>query len=158
MTAGRSKLANAYKYAFGGKNITSMSLYSGPARLDEAVSVRFAPWHGENDPARISWMGTGDAHLKETSEIDAFEAHFGSLIDSVSTFMLPHHGSIKNSDPNRLISNADEWVAAADPTDPTWKHPHEELADEIDRRGKPLRRVKAAQSTAFFELGLVGWK
>ena len=137
----RDLLADAYKYAFRGKNITSLSLYSGPSDPRSAGATVVMPRMAEEEFAKIAWMGTGDAPLRRKSHIDAFEAHYGDLLDAVSTFMLPHHGSLHNSDPDRLISNADIYVAAAQPSREDWKHPAPQLEAKVRRLNRAFCRV-----------------
>ena len=74
----------------------------------------------------------------------------------VSTFLLPHHGSIHNSNANRLVSDADRWVAAADPIH-DWDHPAKLLVDAVKDRRRGFRQVKSAPATALDEAMVVFW-
>jgi len=151
----RMQLGRAYRYAFEDKNMTSMSLYSGPG---EETRVKWVyPDVSRTVPNRIGWVGTGDADLRDPQEIEAFEDHYGRMLDTVSTFVLPHHGSIHNSDPNRPVVIADTWVACAEPIHKTWNHPADELRDAIERRGRNFHHVRSDPSTSLFEVALVGW-
>lgn len=152
----RMKLARAYEYAFGDKNLTSLSLYSGPSEPERTWACRIAPCCFETEPARISWLATGDAHLEDHAAIDALELHYGARLDYVGTYVVPHHGSIANSNPDRLPTHANDWVVCADPSH-EWDHPAEEIVDAIRRRGK-FRHVRADPSTEFREVAVLGWR
>lgn len=158
VTRHRMKLASAYGEIFGkaNKNLTSLSLYSGPANFRQASSLVFTPWLAPRGEAKISWLGTGDAPLKTPADISAFEQFYAAELDHVSSFMLPHHGSIENSDPEHLISDADIYIAAADPCH-AWEHPSETLCDAVFGAGKRFHVVRAQRRTALDESFLVVW-
>lgn len=157
VTRHRGKMSAAYKAAFKDKNSTSLCLYSGPALpyLVEAVQIQprlpFAPI------ARIGWMGTGDADLKNPASIAAFASHYRDELDYISTFMFPHHGSIHNSDPSVLISNADQWVAAAKPNHKNWKHPAKALRKAVKARGQIFRHVGDTKRSKLSEFVIACW-
>lgn len=71
-----------------------------------------------------------------------------------STFVLPHLGSIHNSDPDRLVSQADYWVVAAEPVHRRWEHPAEEVRAAAEERGA-FRHVRGEPETEFSEVMLV---
>jgi glyoxylase-like metal-dependent hydrolase (beta-lactamase superfamily II) len=156
VTRHRSKMARAYRHAFGNKNTTSLSLYSGPANPHAAGGVQIWPHTAAADVAKIAWMGTGDADLRDSHSINRFEAHYRDVIEYVSTFMLPHHGSIHNSDPQRLVSNADRWVAAAEPSH-DWEHPAKLLIKAVEDRGRDFQTVKSNPKSALDEALVVFW-
>jgi hypothetical protein len=156
VTRHRSKMARAYKHAFKNKNTTSLSLYSGPADPQAAGAVQIWPPAAAAETAKIAWLGTGDADLKDPRAIDRFEAHYRDVIEYVSTFMLPHHGSIHNSDPQRLVSNADRWVVAAQSAH-NFEHPAKLLTDAVKGRGRDLQHVKSNLLSAFDEVAVVFW-
>jgi hypothetical protein len=80
-------------------NVTSMSLYSGPAL--SFVSHHFA-WssNGRHETSCSSrapgWIGAGDSKLRNKARRESFLAHFAEVSDRVTTFALPHHGSKNN--------------------------------------------------------------
>lgn len=150
VTKKRTKLAAAYRTAFGDKNLTSLCLYSGPADPQATDASGFDPWLVAHDLTKIGWLGTGDAHLKEAADIAAFEQALGADIDHTSTFVFPHHGSIKNSDPGRLITDADHWVASADPVH-DWEHPHWTLRQAVSVAGRHFHHVRSPPQTLFRE-------
>lgn len=141
VTRHRTALARAYKWAFGDKNETSLSLYSGPVSPERCGAV-FAgrPMLAK---AKIGWLGTGDANLRDDEPIRRFEDFYGADLEQVTTFVLPHHGSIHNSDPNRLVSDAETWVANAQPIHRHWKHPDPELSLAEDRKSWYLNTAPA---------------
>lgn len=151
VTTKRTALARAYKEAFGDKNLTSLCLYSGPLNPIDAHAIALMHDLPSDPLTKIGWLGTGDAHLKEPADISAFRRGYGAELDLVSTYLLPHHGSIENSDPNDLIVDADLWVAAADPLHP-WAHPHWELQAAVARMGRTFHHVRASEFTASEEL------
>lgn len=136
-------LGEAYAYAFGSKNGTSLSLYSGPALPSRAGATVIEPYLRPAGLAKIGWLGTGDAPLRSDRAADAFEAHFGDFLNAVSTFMLPHHGSIHNSNPLRLLGDADIYFAAADPMRDDWKHPAPQLKIAVEHAGRIFHHVSS---------------
>ena len=153
----RAKLSNAYIRAFGSKNITSLSLYSGPENHDLAGAVQLEPELKEASKARVGWMGTGDAYLRDRADIRQFSDRFSADLEFVSTFVLPHHGSIENSDPGLLVSNADLWVACAEPSH-AWKHPHPDLEAAVRKRDGKFSHVSSKASSALTERVIVFWQ
>ena len=156
VTRHRSKMARAYRHAFKDKNTTSLSLYSGPAHPSTTGAVQLWPFAPATDTAKVAWMGTGDADLKDHDAIARFERHYRDGMPYVSTFLLPHHGSIHNSNPYKLVSDADRWVASAEPIHP-WEHPAQALIDAVSARGRGFQHVKSNQSSAFDEALIVFW-
>lgn len=150
VTKQRTKLAAAYRTAFGDKNLTSLCLYSGPVDPDAMDAIGVVPGLTAHDLTKIGWLGTGDAHLKDAGDIVALERAYGVDIDHTSTFVFPHHGSIKNSDPGRLVTDADHWVAAADPVH-DWEHPHWTLRRAVSAAGKNFHHVRSPPKTVFRE-------
>lgn len=143
VTRHRTVLARAYKWAFKDKNETSLSLYSGPANPGQCGAVFSG--RPQHDTPKVGWLGTGDAYLNDPDRITAFERHYCGELEQVSTFVLPHHGSIHNSDPARLLSAADLFVACAQPIHSHWRHPDPILVQAIrnDRRRFRLVSGKA---------------
>ena len=150
VTTKRTKLAKAYAQAFKDKNLTSMSLYSGPAEPDTLDAMSIEHGLGAHELTKVGWLGTGDAHLREASERKALEMGFAVDLPVTSTFVFPHHGSIENTDPDALVSEADNWVAAADPIH-KWAHPHWSLQKAVSDLGATFRHVRAHKETAFDE-------
>jgi glyoxylase-like metal-dependent hydrolase (beta-lactamase superfamily II) len=158
ITRHRAKLAGAYKRVFGDKNLTSLCLYSGPAEPARAGAIQIRPDLPPAAKVRVGWMGTGDAYLREQSAIDAFSSHYSEDLDFVSTFVLPHHGSIRNSDPDRLVSEADIWVASAEPIHTNWEHPASALRDAVESAGKIFHHIRRNPASALDEQMMVFWQ
>lgn len=149
VTRHRTVLARAYKWAFKDKNETSLSLYSGPANPEQCGAVFLGrPRH---HTPKVGWLGTGDAYLRDPDRIAAFERHFRDELDQVSTFVLPHHGSIHNSDPAHLISAADLFVACAQPIHSHWRHPDPILVRTIRNDRRRFRLVSGKAGSALVE-------
>lgn len=157
VTTKRTKLAQVYRAAFGDKNLTSLCLYSGLVAPADFDAMAIEPKMEAHDLTKIGWLGTGDTHLIKPSERAALQKGFGSDVDHVSTFMFPHHGSIKNSDPGNLVSDADHWVAAADPIH-DWKHPHWSLEAAVSKMKRTFHRVRSPEATGFDETFFVSPK
>jgi len=158
VTKHRMKLARAYGAIFGkaNKNLTSMSLYSGPANPTETDGWTITPALQPHPETKIGWIGTGDTPLKDPGDISDFESFYSSEIRQVTTFMFPHHGSIENSDPGQLVSDAETFVAAADPPH-AWEHPSKQLCNAARFAGAAVEVVMKQRKTAFDESVLVAW-
>ncbi|WP_143240128.1 hypothetical protein [Agrobacterium sp. DSM 25558] len=158
VTKHRMKLARAYGAIFGksNKNLTSMSLYSGPANPEEADGWTITPVLLPHLETKIGWMGTGDTPLKDVHDISTFERFYSNDMKRITTFMFPHHGSIENSEPGQLVSQADTFVAAADPSH-DWEHPSKQLCKAASLTGAAVEVVMKQRKTAFDESVLVTW-
>ncbi|ESZ78662.1 hypothetical protein [Mesorhizobium sp. L103C105A0] len=155
VTKHRTAISRAYAWAFGDKNETSLSLYSGPADPQTAGAVMrnsrtFAR-------ARVGWMGTGDAGFRNPQAVQGFQHYYRDEMDWVSTFMLPHHGSAHNFDPALFVVDADLWVAAAQPIHLHWKHPAPEIVKAIKASGALFRRVGSSPKSLLEERMVVFW-
>ncbi|MEF3127510.1 hypothetical protein [Rhizobium leguminosarum] len=155
VTKHRMAVSRAYSWAFGDKNETSLSLYSGPAEPQTAGAVlrnsrTFAS-------ARVGWMGTGDASFKDPLAVQRFQHHYRDEMDWVTTFMLPHHGSAHNFDPSLFVVDAELWVAAAQPIHLHWKHPAPEIVKAIKASGARFRKVDSSPKSLLEEKMVVFW-
>lgn len=148
-------LGEAYRHAFGNKNATSLSLYSGPADPSRVGATVVRPRLGRWPLAKIGWLGTGDALLRQSAMVNLFETHFGNLLSAVSTFMLPHHGSIHNSNPKRLVGDADIYFAAAEPGRDDWKHPAQQLVNAAKDADKIFHHVSSRRSSRLEEVAIL---
>jgi hypothetical protein len=157
VTTKRTKLAKLYKAAFGNKNLTSLCLYSGLVAPEDFDAMAFEPTMEGHDLTKIGWLGTGDTHLVKPADRAAFHHGYGIDVDYASTFVFPHHGSIENSNPANLVSDADHWVAAADPIH-DWEHPHWSLEEAVSKLGRTFHRVRSPEATGFDETFLVSPK
>jgi hypothetical protein len=155
VTDHRTMISRAYAWTFGDKNETSLSLYSGPLHPQSAGAVyRNMP---QSPVARVGWLGTGDAGLRDPHAVGRFRDFYRDELDWISTFVLPHHGSIHNSDPSLPVTNAELWVAAAQPTHRTWKHPAPEIVAAVKSNGAKFRKVGSAPRSLLEERMLVFW-
>lgn len=157
VTTHRQKVARAYKFAFANKNGTSLSLYSGPASPDRAGAVC---WNlPDYRAARVGWLGTGDADLRNPREVSRFAHHFSDELPSVSSFVLPHHGSIENYDPDNHVSrlDADVWITAARPVHDKWEHPHPKIVESVEAAGHVFKNVGRRPDPPVDERAVVFW-
>ncbi|SDX03214.1 hypothetical protein SAMN05444358_102245 [Ruegeria halocynthiae] len=155
VTKHRTTLSRAYAWAFGEKNETSMSLYSGPTKPEEAGAVVYKS--KERDCARVGWLGTGDACLLDPQTVRKYQDHYSEELDWVTTFMLPHHGSAHNFDPDLPVVDAELWVAAAQPKNSTWKHPAPGIVKAIKASGAKFRKVDSSPNSLLVERMVVFW-
>jgi hypothetical protein len=151
ITSGRPDMSRAYEAAFKNKNLTSLCLYSGPfdpAGMDASSYGRLA----SHRLTKVGWLGTGDTDLRKRANIAGFREEYKDTLDLVSTFVFPHHGSIKNSDPANLVCDADAWIAAAEPVH-RWKntHPHPKLKQAAKKVGAVFKRVGSIPTQGYME-------
>jgi hypothetical protein len=155
VTKHRTTLSRAYAWAFGDKNETSMSLYSGPTKPEEAGAVVYKS--KKRDCARVGWLGTGDACLLDPQTVRKYQDYYSEELDWVTTFMLPHHGSAHNFDPDLPVVDAELWVAAAQPKNSTWKHPAPGIVKAIKASGAKFRKVGSSPNSLLVERMVVFW-
>jgi hypothetical protein len=151
--------------AQGLANLVSLALLSTPpdgVRLleysDSSTGDRpCCPWIGAllGDRNRGAWLGTGDAPLGKDAVWNDFAAHYGSALNSLQTFVVPHHGAAPasghtfynpalNSRPgmNSVIS-----VGALN----NYGHPRPEVIRQILGRGGRLHIVSEGAWPAYVE-------
>lgn len=120
-------LAAAYKVVDDDLNVTSLSLYSGPVALPAApfgYLARFGKWQsGPSGDDRCAWLGTGDAALAATAYRRNFLDHYRLLLRNVQSFVLAHHGSERNFDPQLLVEIDPGLVIAQADKIGRWRHP-----------------------------------
>lgn len=155
VTTHRTAVARAYAWAFGDKNETSLTLYSGPAEPQKAGAVlRNSQMFAK---ARVGWMGTGDLGLKDPLTVQRFQNYYRDEMDWVTTFMLPHHGSAHNFDSSLFMIDAELWVAAAQPIHKKWKHPAPEIVRAVRASGARFRKVGSSPKSLLEEKMVVFW-
>ncbi|WP_447763417.1 hypothetical protein [Sphingopyxis panaciterrae] len=149
-----SKLKAAYNEVDKDLNVTSLCLYSGPARPPQGeqrtLECEFGSWHGSTEGA-IAWLGTGDAALKEKSRRTAFIKHYGDLLQQVATLTMPHHGSdhnfhvdlLKAVDPLYCVVAADKYLK--------WNHPGPHAAQAVASSGRFLSVVTSNPASTVAE-------
>lgn len=155
VTKHRTEISRAYSWAFGEKNETSLSLYSGPVNPRKAGSIYRNM--SQCPISRIGWLGTGDANLTDPKTVNDLKSHYRDELDWIMTFVLPHHGSAHNYDPANPIVDAELWIAAAAPTRPSWKHPAPEIVKKIKETGAKFRRVGSEPGDLLEERMVVFW-
>jgi len=155
VTKHRTAVARAYAWAFGDKNETSLTLYSGPAEPQKAGAVLYNSQMFAK--ARVGWMGTGDVGFKDPLTVQRFQNYYRDEVDWVTTFMLPHHGSAHNFDPSLFVIDAELWVAAAQPTHKKWKHPAPEIVRAVRASGARFRKVCSSPKSLLEERMVVFW-
>ncbi|WP_419145198.1 MBL fold metallo-hydrolase [Myxococcus stipitatus] len=147
----RAKLADAYRLIRRDRNLTSMSLYSGPA------------WRGANHasrsfagrrcclPQKAGWLSTGDSMLTRKARVDKLVERLSSLLPEVGTFVLPHHGSRHNFSATTLETSISGvlWIACSGPN--SYGHPHIELLESLEHRGDTWT-VTHQESTRLLEV------
>jgi len=139
--AKRASLARAYRALHTDRNLTSMSLYSGPASSFTKITrvSNYSPhylWHLHYpDTSAVGWLGTGDQVLKRAERIAAFEHFHANLLPACSTFMLPHHGSAHNFSYHLCAGLPSPvcWVIPYGPN--SYGHPDRTLVSGLQTRG-----------------------
>ena len=144
-------LAGAYKAAFGDRNLTSLSLYSGP----DEVPGRGGRLMLNLDPCelvwKIGWLGTGDAPLKSPKDARELLSHFSAQQASISTFSLSHHGSIHNYSPT-VVAGLQPRICVASAKPPkNWKHPHPAVMADVTSQGASAVHVDDTDDSSFDE-------
>jgi len=149
----RAELARAYGVIRADRNLTSMSLYSGPAHGlmpvgdGTLMQRRLFRHHSLHHSRRSGWLGTGDAVLTRANRARAFEHFFEPVLSEVGTFMLPHHGSSHNFAGYLLREhlNGVLWIAAYGKRN-TYGHPDRSLIHALKRRGEVARVTQRSSS------------
>lgn len=155
------RLAAAYAALAGNLNVTSMSLYSGPARTVEAGTRRRWECHTGNVNMnwlvdRVAWLGTGDAALKQKLRRADFLAHYKGLIDQVVTLTLPHHGSDHNFHTELVAAICPTICIAAADKYRNWKHPGAHTVQAVYSQPALLQVVTAMKCSMAFERASLG--
>ena len=131
----RTKLADCYHTIRKDRNLTSMSIYSGPFRMKPEFACSWSLHTVDSEVAepiseRCAWIGTGDANLRSERRRNAFRRHFSRVLGYVRTMSLPHHGSRHNFSPALLESGPPVFVASAGASG-RYGHPHDDVLLKI---------------------------
>lgn len=163
LTTKRPELVGAYSDVAKDLNLTSMSLYSGPAPSSVAAprsaSARLGrvTYDRSNDEGlRIGWLATGDAALADKKRRDALTGHYGRLLEDVMTLVLPHHGSDHNFDPGLLHAVQPVLCLAAADRFSNWKHPGPHAIQSVASQGLFLQVVTSNTPSEVVERAAVG--
>lgn len=150
-------LAEAYKAAFGKRNLTSLCLYSGPSAEPTARPRLMVKLHASHCEyvSKTGWLGTGDALLRKPQDVRAFLQHYLAQQASIATFGLPHHGAIANYSPTlvSMFTPANCVVSAKPPRN--WRHPHPRVIADVVGQGAEAVHVTDADATAFDETFII---
>jgi len=149
----RDFLANCYKVVFSDRNLTSMSVYSGP--LPQSDRFQFG-YSAEFKKGKISgsapagWIGTGDANLKSKERREAFQMHFENVLSKTMTMTLPHHGSSLSYHEDLANLGPMVFVASAGKKS-RYKHPHKEVVKNLRDRKRIVAICNESSSSTLFE-------
>ena len=155
----RRKLLECYREAFGRDlNKTSLSLYSGP--------FGDAPWrHTFDHPdrksrrprratPRVGWLCPGDTKLGDSAVLQEFLLHYQRFLDRISTFVLPHHGSLYSYDPSLRSKVGAPFFTVTCPVS-SRDHPHPLVEGDFSP-GEDLFKVTSVRSCAARETATSG--
>lgn len=156
LTTDRAKsriLADAYKAAFGNRNLTSLCIYSGPDLYrghQPALMIELGRERCRR-VKKIGWLGTGDVPLANPSDAHTFLDHFQEQHGDVATFGLPHHGAKANHSMHviGLLRPASCYAPAKPPRN--WKHPHPDVFSDVESLGGRAVHVSDRDSTSLNE-------
>ena len=156
-------------------NRVSMSLYSGPCRIDRAQEWRHRILCGPDwrtgkliellpepfwscEEGAVGWIGTGDATLSVKKVRTAWKGTYRPYEDYVATLLLPHHGPKHNFHGDVLDFPYLEICAASAGRRSRYRHPSESVRLEVASRRKAFftcrRRLRPRCSKKF---GLSEW-
>jgi hypothetical protein len=165
ITKQQSALKAAYQAIDADLNLTSMLLLSTPvsnrpfaAAACQWLRGRSATRRSEPcNSARVGWLGTGDADLKENRRLRAFLRHYRRHLRVVYTLTIPHHGAEPNfhKDLVRKVSPGLCTLAADQFQD--WRHPATSVVQAIASTGIELRVITSARESAVDELVFIDW-
>jgi hypothetical protein len=133
----RDQLAECYETIRHDRNLTSMSLYSGPVKTNDVIQMR---WQGSQDERfrpysfgvsgwNVGWLATGDANLQRLPRRRHFRDHFRAIEPSLLTMALPHHGA-RGSFHLELLEMANLYFVAAGSQN-RHGHPHPEVSESL---------------------------
>jgi hypothetical protein len=97
----RAEAKHAYEAVAADLNVTSLSVYAGPAYPQNTALLVEIPGKvpSRRQERGVSWLGTGDGDLKTPKRVDEFVAHIRPFrLDRVSTLVVPHHGGAADID------------------------------------------------------------
>lgn len=162
LTKHESALRQAYVDVERDINLTSMCVYSGPARQPIAPrQLATAARHAHSDlrvrwgGPRCGWLGTGDADLKASDRRKNFTQHYGLLLRNVMTLTLPHHGSEHNFHIDLLARVHPIFCVAAADKVGRWRHPGSAVVQAVATYGSFVSVVTSGQRSRVHECAYV---
>ncbi|MBD8515319.1 hypothetical protein IFU11_00045 [Plantibacter sp. CFBP 8804] len=142
-------------------NPYSLVLWSGPGpnvrrvTTSRGVTLRglyplgdgaLRPWFRSG-----GWLGTGDAMLRSSVDVDKLISYFGRTLDEVDVMNAPHHGSRHNSSTElykRVPDRSSVILAPADGRN-GFNHPHAAMVDAALTEGCAVIRVGDSEHQRF---------
>lgn len=146
-------------------NRVSMSLYSGPARIEEEREwchrILCEPdWRADElielfwscEVGAVGWIGTGDATLNVKKVRTAWEGTYGPYRERVATLLLPHHGSKRTFHDDVLdFLPSLALCAASAGRRSRYGHPSQSVRLAVASRRKAFFHVSQNPKTALLE-------
>jgi hypothetical protein len=131
-------------------NGTSLSLYTGPNRLDHARSV-YAP---SNQARPAGWLLTGDANLSSQVRMKEWKQAFMRTSFCTAHLMLPHHGAAGNFN-EELITYAEgarHFVTVNDEDARNEKRPHGTVTKTFKAQNRTFDVVSEENASCIAEV------
>ena len=151
----RNRLAECYLTIRSDRNLTSMSLYSGPLfplSLDRFVYTMKSSGRTGTQNKRYGncgWLGTGDANLKGPRRRSRFLKHFDAILPEVLTLSIPHHGSKNNFNREIVPINCQYCIVSARDKNP--HHPDPDVVVALQRMNRNLAQTNENANTIIIE-------
>ena len=159
----RSLLKSCYSILSADNNKPSLSLYSGPYPRGEqlwTISERYADalsgygFHNHRYLRRHQrihdgggWMCTGDADLRSKGTRTPWLRMYGSLLERLSIFVLPHHGS-NSSIHDDVLTSIGHAITVACAAKERVHHPHPKLVKRLSDQQTSLWHVSEDHESA----------
>ena len=149
-------------------NRVSMSLYSGPIRIEQPREWRhrvlyrqhwrtddlielYPELFGPCETGAVGWIGTGDATLEVRKVRTAWKGTFRPYQDYVATLLLPHHGSKHNFHSDVLDFPHLQICTASAGRQSRYRHPSKSVWLEVASRRKAFFHVSQNPETVLLE-------
>jgi hypothetical protein len=135
------------KSDMSGTNRSSVCLYSGPVDPYSWGRYPRTNWWTPNSTSSVplapSWLGTGDADLKQQIRVDDLKARLlPQRLDRVGMSSVPHHGSRHNSEAELwdAMPNLRHVTLEADRVGRNKHRPHASVLLELGKRNLTMER------------------
>ncbi len=167
----RTLIQEAYKKALktagtpysADHNVVSLCLHSGPlddTKLTRNGNCQLIPclwiekWLHTDGSSDGSWIGTGDALLRDQGIWDTFKAHFSrdnrDRPKNWRTILMPHHGSVHNFNDALISGNVCHAVFSVGAFN-KYKHPSMSVLEAVADAGVTCNVVTEFTRPGFFE-------